>query len=244
MTSAFAEISGVVSQRNPDGRTQPVGEAVVTLSSGTDSTPSSAPRNRPPRSGAYQVGGSFPAPTRCPPAAVARRRPVVIVTVVAGESRQFNPVLIPPASITGKVTDQAGGRWPDWRWCCSRRLRHTRRSRPSRPPPTRSAATTFAEVDAPQAYVVEVRSRNRGRARFGDAGAQREPGGGAGHHPSVRPRQSGQAPVASHSHGSDDPVIQSTPPSTPVRSAQRGRSDGAGGPAPSSATPAPARPVG
>ena len=85
----------------------------------------------------------------------------MIVTVVAGQELAFNPVLIPPASITGTVTDRSGATLGGLEVILFR-PRSTRRSPRRAPPPTPQGGYRFADVDAPQAYVVEVRSPTTG----------------------------------------------------------------------------------
>jgi hypothetical protein len=85
----------------------------------------------------------------------------VIVTVAAGQVLAFNPVLIPPASIAGTVTDRSGAALGGVEVILFRASQY----------PAQSAQSTvtdpqggyrFADVDAPQAYVVEVRSPTTG----------------------------------------------------------------------------------
>ena len=86
MTSAFAEISGVVSQRSPDGSTQPVGEAAVTLTSGADTYTVTSASEPAVAVGSYQVGGVVPGTYTL---SVSRRGTTptsVIVTVAAGQA--------------------------------------------------------------------------------------------------------------------------------------------------------------
>ena len=161
MTSAFAEISGVVSQRNADGSTRPVGEAVVALTSGTDTYTVTSASQPADAVGSYQVAGVKPGTYTLSASLRGTAPTTVIVTVVAGQQLAFNPVLIPPASITGTVTDRAGAALGGVEVILFRASQY----------PTQSAQSTvtdaqggyrFADVDAPQAYVVEVRSPTTG----------------------------------------------------------------------------------
>ncbi|WP_447155949.1 carboxypeptidase-like regulatory domain-containing protein, partial [Nakamurella sp. GG22] len=161
MTSAFAEVSGVVSQRSPDGRTQPVGEAVITLSSGTDEYSVISASEPASQVGAFQVGGVAPGTYTLSASRRGTSPTSVIVTVAAGESRQFNPVLIPPASITGKVTDQLGREVAGLEVVLFKASEYP--AQPAQQTTTDAVGGySFADVDAPQAYVVEVRSRTQG----------------------------------------------------------------------------------
>jgi len=161
MTSAFAEISGVVSQRNADGSTRPVGEAVVALTSGTDTYTVTSASQPADAVGSYQVAGVKPGTYTLSASLRGTAPTTVIVTVVAGQQLAFNPVLIPPASISGTVTDRAGAALGGVEVILFRASQY----------PTQSAQSTvtdaqggyrFADVDAPQAYVVEVRSPTTG----------------------------------------------------------------------------------
>ncbi len=60
MTSAFAQISGVVSQRSSDGSTAPAGEATVTLTSGSDTYTVTSASEPDSALGSYRVGGVVP----------------------------------------------------------------------------------------------------------------------------------------------------------------------------------------
>ena len=162
MTSAFASISGVVSQRNPnDGSTVPVGEAAVTLTSGADTYSVVSASEPAGQVGAYQVGGVVPGTYTLSASRRGTTPTSVIVTVVAGQSLTYNPVLIPPASITGRVTDQAGNLMPSLEVALYRASEYPVQS-VQRTTTDATGTYTFADVDAPQAYVLEVRSSTQG----------------------------------------------------------------------------------
>jgi hypothetical protein len=161
MTSAFAQISGVVSQRDADGSTHPVGEAVVGLTSGVDSYTVTSASQPADAVGSYQVAGVKPGTYTLSASLPGTSPTTVIVTVVAGQNLAFNPVLIPPASIAGTVTDRSGAALGGVEVVLFRASQY----------PAQSAQSTitdpqggyrFADVDAPQAYVVEVRSPTTG----------------------------------------------------------------------------------
>ena len=161
MTSAFAQVSGVVSQRSPDGQTQPVGEAVVTLSSGADSYTVTSASEPASAVGSYQIGGVVPGTYTLSANRRGTTPTSVIVTVVAGQALTFNPVLIPPASIAGTVTDQQGNPQAGLEVVLFRASEYP--AQPAQRTTTNTAgAYTFADVDAPQAYVLEVRSSTLG----------------------------------------------------------------------------------
>jgi hypothetical protein len=161
MTSAFAQISGVVSQRDADGSTHPVGEAVVGLTSGVDTYTVTSASQPADAVGSYLVAGVKPGTYTLSASLPGTSPTTVIVTVVAGQNLAFNPVLIPPASITGTVTDRSGAALGGVEVILFRASQY----------PAQSAQSTvtdpqggyrFADVDAPQAYVVEVRSPTTG----------------------------------------------------------------------------------
>ena len=161
MTSAFAVISGVVSQLESDSSTQPVGEALVSLSSGTDAYAVTSASQPADAVGQYLVGGVKPGSYTL---AVSRRgtSPTsVIVTVVAGQALTYNPVLIQPASIAGTVTDRSGGTLGGLQVMLFKASAYPAESQQSTTTDARGGYR-FDEVDAPQAYVVEVRSTTAG----------------------------------------------------------------------------------
>lgn len=161
MTSAFAQISGVVSQRSADGSTAPAGEATVTLTSGADTYAVTSASEPPSAVGAYKVGGVVPGTYTLSVSRRGTSPTSVIVTVAAGQSLVQNPLLIPPASITGLVIDRQAGPQPGLEVNLFKASEYPAQV-------SQSATTdatgryTFADVDAPQAYVLEVRSPAQG----------------------------------------------------------------------------------
>jgi hypothetical protein len=161
MTSAFAEISGVVTQRSPDGSSQPVGEAALTLTSGTNTYTMTSASQPADAVGSYRVGGVKPGTYTLSASRRGTTPTTVMVTVVAGQALTVNPVLIPPASIVGTVRDRSGVTLGGLEVLLYKASVY----------PAESAQETttdaqgrysFADVDAPQAYVVEVRSTTLG----------------------------------------------------------------------------------
>ena len=161
MTSAFAAVSGVVSQRSPDGSTQPVGEAVVTLTSGADTYTVTSASEPAGSVGSYQVGGIVPGTYTLSASRRGTTPTSVIVTVAAGQALVFNPVLIPPASITGTVTDQSGNTMGGLEVVLFRASEYPAQAA-QRTTTGPNGSYSFADVDAPQAYVLEVRSSTLG----------------------------------------------------------------------------------
>src|SRR6478752_2456416 len=161
MTSAFAQISGVVSQRSADGSTAPAGEATVTLTSGADTYTVTSASEPASVVGSYRVGGVVPGTYTLSVSRRGTSPTSVIVTVAAGQSLVQNPLLIPPASITGLVIDRQAGPQPGLEVNLFKASEYPAQV-------SQSATTdatgryTFADVDAPQAYVLEVRSASQG----------------------------------------------------------------------------------
>lgn len=161
MRSASAVINGTVTQRATNGTTQRVGEAVITLSSGTNTytvTSASLPSSS---LGRYEVTGITPGTYTLSANRPGTSPTTVIVTVTAGQVLQYDPVMIPPAAITGHVKDRNGatvlGLQVDL-YQASRYPATVYRSTTT----DLTGAYSFPDVDAPQAYVVEVRSPTSG----------------------------------------------------------------------------------
>lgn len=154
MRSAFATISGVVSQRGPGGEVA-VGEAVITLASGDQTytvTSASVPSGQ---LGHYRVGHVVPGTYTMSVVRKGTSPTTVIVTVTAGQNLVYNPVLIAPASVRGLVT--SGGKpLPG-----AEVVMYLSSQYPAKVYAQVTADSSgnyvFEGVDAPQAYVVEVR---------------------------------------------------------------------------------------
>ncbi|MET3804460.1 5-hydroxyisourate hydrolase-like protein (transthyretin family) [Nakamurella sp. UYEF19] len=161
MTSASALITGTVTQRAASGSTQKVGEAVITLSSGTN-TYSVSSASLPSNSlGRYEITGISPGTYTLSANRPGTSPTTVIVTVTAGQVLHYDPVMIPPAAITGVITSRSGtsvfGLEVDL-YQASRYPATIYRSTST----DVNGAYSFPDVDAPQAYVVEVRSTTAG----------------------------------------------------------------------------------
>lgn len=161
MTSASAIINGTVTQRAANGSTQKVGEAVITLSSGTDTytvTSASLPSSN---LGHYEITGIAPGTYTLSANRPGTSPTSVIITLTAGQVLQYDPVMIQPASISGKVIDRGGGPVAGLEVDLYQAALY---------PATVYRTTTtgpdgsysFPDVDAPQAYVAEVRSPTAG----------------------------------------------------------------------------------
>jgi hypothetical protein len=122
-----------------------VGDAVVGLTSGVDTYTVTSASQPADAVGSYLVAGVKPGTYTLSASLPGTSPTTVIVTVTAGQNLAFNPVLIPPASIAGTVTDRSGAALGGVEVILFRASRYR-----------------FADVDAPQAYVVEVRSPTTG----------------------------------------------------------------------------------
>ena len=161
MASATAVVTGVVSQRNATGAVAAVGEAEITLSSGTQTysvTSASLPGNQV---GRYEITGVVPGTYTLSASRKGTSPTTVIITVSAGQIMTENPVMIPPASITGTVTLRGSGTLLGLQVLLYQSAQY--------PAQVDQTTTTdanghysFANVDAPQAYVIEVRSTTAG----------------------------------------------------------------------------------
>ena len=161
MTSAFAQISGVVSQRSSDGSTAPAGEATVTLTSGSDTYTVTSASEPDSALGSYRVGGVVPGTYTLSVSRRGTSPTSVIVTVAAGQALVQNPLLIPPASISGLVVDRQAGPQPGLEVSLFKASEYPAQVS-QRATTDATGRYTFAEVDAPQAYVLEVRSASQG----------------------------------------------------------------------------------
>ena len=161
MTSASAVINGTVTQRAANGATQKVGEAVITLSSGTNTytvTSASLPGSN---LGHYEITGIVPGTYTLSANRPGTAPTSVIITVAAGQVFPYDPVMVQPASISGKVIDRGGGPVAGLEVDLYQAALY---------PATVYRTTTvgpdgsysFPDVDAPQAYVAEVRSTTAG----------------------------------------------------------------------------------
>ncbi len=158
MTSAFAVVTGIVTQESTPGKpAQKVGEAIISLTSGSASytvTSASVPDSN---LGLYEVTRVEPGTYTLSAQRAGTTPTTVIITVVAGQVLTYNPVMIPPASLSGQVFDRSGG--------STNGLQVNLYLSSAYPAQVYKTTSTdvgghysFPQVDAPQAYVVEVRS--------------------------------------------------------------------------------------
>ena len=155
MKSAFAAIHGRVTQGSPTG------EATVTLSSGTDTyavITASVPKST---KGTYRIDNIKPGTYTLSVTRTGTSPTVLTVTLVAGQDLPVDMALVQPASIGGVVQARdttsvsnlevalyESARFPEESY------RTTRTDSKGR--------FTFTDVNAPQSYVIEVRSSAAG----------------------------------------------------------------------------------
>lgn len=159
MRPAAARLVGVVSQRSAEGGVQPVGNVRVTVSSGVQervvhsaSTPSGSV-------GRYVVENLPPGTYTVTFARSGTRSTSMIVELDAAESRDLSPVLVAPAGVFGTVTRADGGNAAGLTVLLYRAAEY---GTPAGPLTTTTTGTggayDFADVDAPEHYIVEVRT--------------------------------------------------------------------------------------
>jgi 5-hydroxyisourate hydrolase-like protein (transthyretin family) len=159
MRSAFAVVQGTVTQQTGNG-TDPVGEATISLASGTQTyvvTSASTPAGE---LGHYQVGQVEPGTYTLSASSKGTSPTTVIITVSAGQVLTYDPVLIQPASVSGTVTS-GGVPLPGTEvdlYLTTQYPATVYRSTTTGP----DGSYSFPGVDAPQAYVVEARNTTTG----------------------------------------------------------------------------------
>jgi hypothetical protein len=168
--SATAQVHGVVRQVQAAGAAAPVGEATVTLSSGTRTyavTTASLPAGSV---GRYSVQG-IPPGTYTVSVTIGGTSPTsTILTLAAGDDRDYSPRLAAAASISGVVQTSGTPVGPGWVVELYRVGGYP--STVYRTTTTRTGGTfDFSNVDAPETYVVQVRP-TRGSAPAGSSTLQ------------------------------------------------------------------------
>ena len=133
----------------------------MTLSSGSDTYTVTSASEPSSAVGAYRVGRCLPGTYTLSVSRPGTSPTSVIVTLAAGQSLTMNPVLIPPASIGGIVRGADGSTMPGVQVALFKASEY-----PAQPTSTTttdaSGRYSFPDVDAPQAYVLEVRSSTQG----------------------------------------------------------------------------------
>jgi hypothetical protein len=166
LRAAGAKLHGTVKQAAGDAAAAPVGNVTVTVSSGstqrvvsTASTPASAV-------GRYEVDGLPPGTYTVTFSRTGTRATSTIVVLRAADDRVLSPTLVAPARIHGTVT--SGGQ-PAPGLTVNLYLA-TQYGTAAGPVQTRTTgadgAYDFADVDAPEHYVVEVRASATGSVLY------------------------------------------------------------------------------
>jgi 5-hydroxyisourate hydrolase-like protein (transthyretin family) len=155
MMSAYATVSGTVRQQGGAGGEVAAGEATVTLASGEATysvTSASVPAEH---LGRYYIGHVAPGTYTMSVVRKGTSPTTVIVTVTAGQNLVYNPVLIAPASVSGSVTS-AGKPLPGAEVTMYLSSQYPAKVY-AQTTADASGHYSFTGVDAPQAYVIEVR---------------------------------------------------------------------------------------
>ena len=162
LRAAAGSISGIVSQSSANGSAVPVGNVSVTVSSGitqrgvtTASTPASAV-------GRYVVDNLPPGTYTVTFSRSGTRATSTIIVLAASQDRVLSPVLVSPASISGTV--RQGTTLQEGRTVLLYlATRFGTAAGPSASTTTAADGTyTFPDVDAPEHYIVEVRTTPTG----------------------------------------------------------------------------------
>ena len=161
MRSASAIITGTVTQRSSNGSVQKVGQAVITLSSGTDTYTVSSASLPSSSLGRYEITGITPGTYTLSANRPGTSPTTVIVTVTAGQVLTYDPVMIPPAAISGHVRDRNSGSVIGLEVDLYQASQYPAKIYRTTTTDA-TGAYSFPDVDAPQAYVVEVRSTTAG----------------------------------------------------------------------------------
>jgi hypothetical protein len=155
MVSAYATVSGTVRQQGGAGGDVAVGEATVTLASGEATYTVTSASMPAANVGRFYVGHVAPGTYTMSVVRKGTSPTTLIITVTAGQNLVYNPVLIAPASVGGVVT--SGGKpLPG-----AEVAMYLSSQYPAKVYAQTTADATghysFTGVDAPQAYVIEVR---------------------------------------------------------------------------------------
>lgn len=161
MQSATAVLHGVIRQAQPAGSgrpPRPAGEATVTLTSGSATytmTTASVPHAM---AGSYRFQSLPPGTYTVSVSRFGTRPTSTILTLAAGQEREFSTVLAIPASITARVMG-TDGTTPRAGWTVELYVADQFPKTPVDTTRTDSDGRfTFPVVDAPQAYVIVVRT--------------------------------------------------------------------------------------
>ncbi len=157
MKSATAQLTGTVTQRSSGGSVSKVGEAVVSLSSGTRTYTVSSASLPGDQIGHYTITGIVPGTYTLSVSNAGTSPTTVILTFTAGEDLTYDPVMIPPASISGQITDLSGASVAGLQILLYQSAQYPAQVYKTTTT-NNSGVYSFPDVDAPQAYVVEVRS--------------------------------------------------------------------------------------
>ncbi|GAA2241567.1 hypothetical protein GCM10010401_12960 [Rarobacter faecitabidus] len=160
MGSATASLKGTVSQRSGQSAAQPVGNVTITLSSGDTQRVVTSASSPSTKIGQYLITGLRPGTYTVTFARQGTTPTSAIITLTAGETEEFSPVLVAPASISGTVTHSlTGDPAPGLTVNLYLASQYGTAADPVAVAVTDSSGSyAFNEVDAPEHYIVEVRT--------------------------------------------------------------------------------------
>lgn len=155
MVSASATVSGAVRQQGGASGEVAAGEATVTLASGEATYTVTSASVPAANLGHYYIGQVAPGTYTMSVVRKGTSPTTVIITVTAGQNLVYNPVLIAPASVSGLVT--SGGKpLPGAEVAMYLSSQYPAKVY-AQTTADASGHYSFTGVDAPQAYVIEVR---------------------------------------------------------------------------------------
>ncbi len=159
MRQATASIVGVVRQPSvQDGTPKPVGNVRVTVSSGSTQRVVYTATTPAKKAGSYHVDGLEPGTYTVTFSRAGTRATSEIVVLAAAETRDVSPDLVAPARITGTVTYANGDKGAGLAVLLYRASEYGTAAGPVMTTTTDDdGAFTFADVDAPENYLIEVR---------------------------------------------------------------------------------------
>jgi hypothetical protein len=171
MEPATAVLEGTVTQRLAGGATSPAGEVTVTLSSGTDTYSVTSASVPSALAGHYRFESVPPGTYTLSTSRTGITPTSTIVELAAGDERTYPLELAAAASVSGTVVRPGGEAVPAG-WVVELYRSGDYPRTPYLTTTTGPGGTfTFSDVDAPQAYVVQVR-RSSGAAPAGSRTVQ------------------------------------------------------------------------
>ncbi len=156
---AKASLSGIVRQTGTSGTVSPAGNVTLTLSSGTIQRVVTSASTPASKRGRYAIDNLPPGTYTATFTQAGTTATSTVLTLAAGQHRTYNPVLVAPARITGTILTAGGDPAAGLTVNLYRASQYGTAAGAAATTTTRSDGTyAFTEVDAPEHYLVEVRS--------------------------------------------------------------------------------------